>query len=493
MFRRVSPAPVGLTLLLFTLASCSDDTDPQVTPDASAPDQAVVVPDTLPLDAKIGPYPCHGYIYFCTARRTFEGGKTIYRPISVLADLNGTVVKQWDMFGMPSRMLPGGHVMGDARKEVTYPPDLQGVEIVQLDWAGDLQWSFRNWMQLGSYEGEEDDDESPLASDMDEEEEPDMRQPYSAGQHHDFQREGSPVGYYAPGQDALLKGSTLVLSNRLKKLTLQGATHFIDDDVVYLVDAASGKVTFKWYAFDHLDELGMDTARLKDLLKQTVFKGLLINSMSRLGKNRWHAGHRDSRFHPDNIMVSSRNANFIAIIDHVTGAVVWRLGPDLDKGSPGEKLGQIVGAHHVHMIPDGLPGAGNILVYDNGGLAGFGGASGFPKHSRNYSRLLEFNPVTLEKVWQHGGPMGTPGYFFSPFAGSAQRLPDGDTVYIHSGSAAVYRVNTKGENKWTLLLKNLNSNWYLALYRAIMIPPEWLPQGANAAGYKAWKYCGKTD
>lgn len=32
----------------------------------------------------------------------------------------------------------------------------------------------------------------------------------------------------------------------------------------------------------------------------------------------------------------------------------------------------MIGLHHAHIIPDGLPGAGNILLFDNGGIAGYG-------------------------------------------------------------------------------------------------------------------------
>jgi hypothetical protein len=46
-----------------------------------------------------------------------------------------------------------------------------------------------------------------------------------------------------------------------------------------------------------------------------------------LGPNKWFdAG--DQRFHPDNMMIDSREANFIVIIDKHSGKVVWLLGPD---------------------------------------------------------------------------------------------------------------------------------------------------------------------
>ncbi|WRL12926.1 ArsR family transcriptional regulator, partial [Pseudomonas aeruginosa] len=42
----------------------------------------------------------------------------------------------------------------------------------------------------------------------------------------------------------------------------------------------------------------------------------------------------DRRFAPDNLLLDSRNANFIAIVDKASGKVVWRLGPNLPPIDP---------------------------------------------------------------------------------------------------------------------------------------------------------------
>ena len=77
----------------------------------------------------------------------------------------------------------------------------------------------------------------------------------------------------------------------------------------------------------------------------------------------------DERFHPDNIIFDARNANILGIISKATGEVVWRLGPDFNESEATRKLGWIIGQHHLHMIPKGLPGEGDLLVFDNGGKA----------------------------------------------------------------------------------------------------------------------------
>lgn len=102
------------------------------------------------------------------------------------------------------------------------------------------------------------------------------------------------------------------------------------------------------------------------------------------------------------------------------------------------------------MIPRGLPGEGNILIYDNGGWAGYyapnpGSPTGIRGALRDYSRVLEIDPVTLEIVWQM-----TPkeaGYlmpldanrFYSPFISGMQRLPNGNTMITEGSHGRILR------------------------------------------------------
>src|SRR6185436_297645 len=88
------------------------------------------------------------------------------------------------------------------------------------------------------------------------------------------------------------------------------------------------------------------------------------------GPNPWFdAG--DRRFAPDNVIVSSRQASLIAIIAR-DGSIVWQIGPDYSRSKEERTIGQIIGQHNAHFIPPGLPGAGHLLVFDNGGSSGYG-------------------------------------------------------------------------------------------------------------------------
>ena len=108
------------------------------------------------------------------------------------------------------------------------------------------------------------------------------------------------------------------------------------------------------------------------------------------------------------------------------------MGPDYRDRRRLAKLGQIMGQHRPHIIPKGLPGAGNLLVFDNGGVAGYGAADPAPTGAGNMrriqSRVLEVNPLTFEQVWEYsiGGQRACGS--FSHYVSSAQRLPNGNTM-----------------------------------------------------------------
>ena len=260
--------------------------------------------------------------------------------------------------------------------------------------------------------------------------------------------------------------------------------------MIYEVDWSGHLTGFEWHAADHFDQLGFDAAA-QDAIRTTspdvaVFEWLHGNSISLLGPNPWFdTGHTE--FDPENIIYSSRHANFVIIISRATGDVVWRIGPDF-AGRPEESLGQFVGQHHPHLIPRGLPGAGNILVFDNGGTSGYGGDPASSRYSRGYSRVLEFNPITLQVVWQYGSESGEDS-FFSRYISSAQRLPNGNTLIDIGNESRLIEVTSDRQIVWeyqyTPESSGSRADW---VYRAYRIPPEWLPDGENEAhgNYATW-------
>lgn len=382
-----------------------------------------------------------------------------------LLDMDGTEVHRWSITGFPPKMLPGGSLVGC---EGVFPGSYDCVEMQQRSWDGELEWSFAGFVVTPSIS--------------------------ASRHHHDFQREGSDVGFYAPGQLPLASGKTLVLAMEDTDVPeLRDGT--IRDDVIYEVDAAGQSFRRVWRGSDHFTEMGFDEAALSDIMlrPEDSLEFLHGNAITLVGESPWFEQGHDA-FHPDNIVYSSRRANFVAIISHETGEIVWRIGPDFALG-PESVLGQFVGQHFAHIVPQGLPGAGNMLVFDNGGGSGYGGPAADPhafRYTRSYSRVIEFNPITFEVAWEYG--VGPGQAFFSQFLGAAQRLPNGSTLLTVGTEGRVIEVTQEGEIVWEYQYPAPGSGTLAWIYRAIRVPPEWLPPGVNEAlgAYASWSELFET-
>src|SRR5690606_8032131 len=112
--------------------------------------------------------------------------------------------------------------------------DYDTIEVRQVTWDGALEWSFSDWTQLSNGQS-------------------------VARQHHDFQREGSAHGTYAPQETFVTRGNTLVLAHlHVEAPAIRPGT--LQDDVIYEVDWTGALTNFVWRGQDHLDEFGFDDA-----------------------------------------------------------------------------------------------------------------------------------------------------------------------------------------------------------------------------------------
>jgi len=403
-------------------------------------------------------------------------GYTIFQAKEVgalLIDMNGTEVQLWKgLHGFPNKLLPGGHVLGHTGDRNNAFGMQDQIDLVQVDWDGNIVWKFNQYEYI---------------------EDPGSEGQWMARQHHDYQRAGNPVGYFAPDLEPQVdKGNTLILCHKNLKNPAISDKMLLDDTIIEV--SWEGDVIWEWVCSEHFDEFEF-TEEAKNILSRDpnmraagggMGDWMHINSMSALGPNKWFdAG--DERFHPDNIIWDGRETNIIAIISKETGKIAWSVGPDYNTKELKE-LGWIIGQHHAHMIPRGLPGEGNILVFDNGGWAGYGAPNpGAPKGVKNalrdHSRILEFDPTTLKIVWQYTPaeagfvmPLDA-NRFYSPFISSAQRLPNGNTLITEGSGGRIIEVTAEHELVWEYISpywgKEMNMNM---VYRAYRAPYNWVPQ-----------------
>ena len=266
------------------------------------------------------------------------------------------------------------------------------------------------------------------------------------------------------------------------------------DDIIYIV-SEEGEIIWEWIASDHIDEMGFSIEARNTMYRYPNYvmsrtpgkvggDWIHINTASWLGPNKWY-DQGDERFHPDNIIYDGRQTNTTGIIDHKTGKIVWHLGPDYESTEELRAIGCTVGLHHAHMIPKGLPGEGNILIFDNGGFGGFGAPNptapyGINNARREYSRVIEIDPVKMKIVWEYDA--NTSGNrdlfkFFSDYISSAQRLPNGNTMIDEGADGRLFEVTPKGEIVWEYISPYYQEKEnFNMVYRAYRVPYDYVPQ-----------------
>jgi hypothetical protein len=148
----------------------------------------------------------------------------------------------------------------------------------------------------------------------------------------------------------------------------------------------------------------------KELLEKRIIDVFHSNTVEEIPRDIGVAKKGD-------LLFCIRNLNLIGILDVESEEVIWSWGPGiLDR------------PHHPTVLDNG-----NILVFDNGRF-------------RNYSRVLELNPITREIVWKYEAD--PPESFFTQPMGANQRLPNGNTLITESNKGRVFEVTMDGEIVW---------------------------------------------
>jgi hypothetical protein len=134
---------------------------------------------------------------------------------ATLIDMNGRVVQLWEgLQGMPNSIFVGRLCDVGSAGERAFKYGFQdNCDLVQVDWDGNIIWKF------DQYEYIEDPGEEPC---------------WMARQHHDFQREGCPVGYFVPemlprvdgGNTLIIMGPTAVCS-KLRRITISSGNTYL--------------------------------------------------------------------------------------------------------------------------------------------------------------------------------------------------------------------------------------------------------------------------
>jgi hypothetical protein len=236
----------------------------------------------------------------------------------------------------------------------------------------------------------------------------------------------------------------------------------IFEEIITETDANNNRV-WEWRASDHLNAADYPICPLDDRLEW-----LHVNSVDYLPAD-------NPITKTESIMLSMRHPSTCIIFEKATGKVQWRYGGCLE----GE-WGRLGAQHDFIMIPEDLPGGGNVMIFDNGmKLPAYGENEEIKKNSNSYwgfshSRVLEIDPKSKRVVWRYEHtdknwkfPIPKKWLFNSPYISGAQRLPNGNTLICEGGTGRVFEVTKGKEIVWEFINPE-----HKAIFRAYRYGPD---------------------
>ncbi len=369
-------------------------------------------------------------------------GYTLFAPISsgttYLINNEGRQVHSWTSGYEPGNsvyFLENGNLLRTCRLgNPIFTGGGTGGLVQEIDWDGNLVWEFQ------------------YSSDL-------------FCQHHDV--EYLPNGNvlmiaweYKTKAQAILAGRN---PNTLKDDALW-PDHVIEIDPSA---AVGSQIVWQWHVWDHLVQ-NYDQTKPNYGIVADHPELINFNYTANRASDWNHTNGIDYNADLDQIILSIREFSEIWIIDHSTtteeaaghtggrygkgGDLLYRWGnPHAYHKGPVSAQTLFV-QHNAHWIPEGLPGAGNIMVFNNG--------AGRP--TGNWSSIDEIEPpvdmngnYTLtpgsaygpeSAVWTYA--TGDPATFYSSFISGAQRQPNGNTLICSGADGRFFEVKSDGSIVW---------------------------------------------
>ncbi len=224
------------------------------------------------------------------------------------------------------------------------------------------------------------------------------------------------------------------------------------------VGATGGNIVWEWHAWDHLIQ-SVDPGKPNYGVVADHPELLNINYGSVLGGDWMHVNAVDYNPELDQIVFSSHYMSELYVIDHSTttaeaaghtggrsgmgGDFLYRWGNPQVYGRGTTSTQHFFVVHGVNWIDPGLPGAGNLLAFNNGDRSG---------SANDYSSIDEIiPPLNASGTYDilPGQPFGpaapiwsfsAPGWLYSDHLSGAYRLPNGNTISVEGTSGHVFEV-----------------------------------------------------
>jgi len=247
------------------------------------------------------------------------------------------------------------------------------------------------------------------------------------------------------------------------------------------------KIVWEWHVWDHLiQDNDPEKPNFGDPADHP--ERISVEANGRGAPAFWN--HINSIYYNkelDQIILSVRGCSEFWIIDHSTtteeakgnmggrsgkgGGLLYRWGNPAAYGRGTPRDQQLFQQHDAQWIPEGCPGEGNILIFNNGlnrtssveeRRARGGRLQGGRNRGESYSSVDELVPpmdkngnyiLAKDKAygpekltWTYTAPNKTD--FYAEAISGCQRLPNGNTLICDGTSGVFFEVNPAGEKVW---------------------------------------------
>ena len=235
-----------------------------------------------------------------------------------------------------------------------------------------------------------------------------------------------------------------------------------------LVGTNDANIVWEWHLWDHLiQDVNSDLPNYGVISDhpelQDINYGNVGSNSDPLGPNGDWKHLNAIAYNPelDQIAISSRHHNEIYIIDHSTtteeasghdggnsgmgGDYLYRWGNPQTYNRGNESYHFLTVQHGVNWIPEGYPGAGNLILFNNEHWMGTSAIYEItpPVNENGNYTITDNDPFGPDSItWIHTGT------FHSMIQGGAFRLPNGNTLITESDDAFMFEVNNDHEIVW---------------------------------------------
>ncbi len=227
-------------------------------------------------------------------------------------------------------------------------------------------------------------------------------------------------------------------------------------DVLWELNPKTNEIVWEWKSYHHFVQDSNPELPNYGVVSdhpELIHTNYTATRRRKVNADFMHTNAIDYNPLTDQIMLSVHSFSEIWVLDHSTtteeaasheggnygrgGDILYRYGNPQTYNQGNKQDRTLFGQHDAHWIPEGYPGAGNILIFNNGAL-----------RVREYSTIDEIKlgeNNDAELVWRYQKPD-----FYATNISGAQRLPNGNTLICNGPAGQIFEVTPELDTVWEL-------------------------------------------